>query len=183
VGGPPPVQPGRSPLPYQIKPAGDSYAVIPENGDFIRQFCYDVNARSERRGSYYGVGLTCGEVAASMVRDRTPLTRSRALERSDMRGRLGAIAVGGVVCGALAFAAGGLTSVRLGKQADGSFVVSSGQRVEPGAIAFDGRPIDLARGRVVEAVSHSPPWKETCIFVSDRHPLRGTACSRLQAGR
>src|ERR1051326_6812887 len=61
-----------------------------------------------------------------------------------MRRTLGAVTIGGLVCGAVAFAAGSLTSVRLGKQADGSFVVSSGQRVEPGAIAFDGRPIDLA---------------------------------------
>ncbi|MDX1934631.1 MAG: alkaline phosphatase family protein [Capsulimonadales bacterium] len=51
----------------------------------------------------------------------------------------------------LALAAGALLSVaavpaifRLGKQADGAFFVSSGQRIEPGAIAFDGRPIDLA---------------------------------------
>jgi DNA-binding beta-propeller fold protein YncE len=61
-----------------------------------------------------------------------------------MRRTLGAVGVGALVCGALAFAAGGLNGVRMGKQPDGSFIVSSGQRVEPGAIAFDGRPIDLA---------------------------------------
>jgi DNA-binding beta-propeller fold protein YncE len=33
---------------------------------------------------------------------------------------------------------------RMGRQADGSFLVSSGQRVEGGSIAFPGRPIDLA---------------------------------------
>jgi sugar lactone lactonase YvrE len=32
----------------------------------------------------------------------------------------------------------------MGRQADGSFIVSSGQRVEPNAIAFDGRPVDIA---------------------------------------
>lgn len=34
--------------------------------------------------------------------------------------------------------------VRMGKQTDGSFVVSSGQRVAPGALSFDGRPTDIA---------------------------------------
>ncbi len=35
-------------------------------------------------------------------------------------------------------------NLRMGRQDDGGFLVSSGQRVEGGAIAFDGRPIDLA---------------------------------------
>ncbi len=34
--------------------------------------------------------------------------------------------------------------LHVGKQADGSFLVSTVQRIEPGAIAFAGRPIDLA---------------------------------------
>lgn len=34
--------------------------------------------------------------------------------------------------------------IRMGRQPDGSFIVSSGQRIEPGTIAFDGRPIDIA---------------------------------------
>ena len=33
---------------------------------------------------------------------------------------------------------------RMGRQPDGSFVVSTGQRIGPGTIAFDGRPSDLA---------------------------------------
>jgi DNA-binding beta-propeller fold protein YncE len=37
-----------------------------------------------------------------------------------------------------------LAPVRMGRQPDGSFLVSSGQRVEGGSIAFAGRPIDLA---------------------------------------
>lgn len=36
------------------------------------------------------------------------------------------------------------TGVWMGRQPDGSFLVSSGQRIEGGSIAFDGRPIDLA---------------------------------------
>src|ERR1700742_961128 len=34
--------------------------------------------------------------------------------------------------------------LKMGRQPDGSFMVSSGQRVEGGSLAFDGRPIDLA---------------------------------------
>jgi hypothetical protein len=37
-----------------------------------------------------------------------------------------------------------LAVVRMGKQPDGSFLVSTGQRIEGGSIAFNGRPIDLA---------------------------------------
>jgi DNA-binding beta-propeller fold protein YncE len=37
-----------------------------------------------------------------------------------------------------------LATIWMGKQPDGSFMVSSGQRIEGGSIAFDGRPIDLA---------------------------------------
>lgn len=33
---------------------------------------------------------------------------------------------------------------KLGKQSDGTFVVSSGQTIEPGTIAFEGRPVDIA---------------------------------------
>jgi hypothetical protein len=34
--------------------------------------------------------------------------------------------------------------VWMGRQPDGSFLVSTGQRIESGSIAFTGRPIDLA---------------------------------------
>src|SRR5262245_46664707 len=46
--------------------------------------------------------------------------------------------------GALSVAAGLREVARLGKQNDGSFIVSSGQHIPAGTIAFDGRPIDLA---------------------------------------
>jgi len=47
---------------------------------------------------------------------------------------------------ALAFGAAGLiSSLKLGRQADGSFIVATGQRIPGGAVAFTGRPIDLAR--------------------------------------
>ena len=49
-----------------------------------------------------------------------------------------------VVAAGLGVGAVKLGTVYLGKQPDGSFIVSSGQRIEPGTIAFSGRPIDLA---------------------------------------
>jgi hypothetical protein len=33
---------------------------------------------------------------------------------------------------------------RLGRQTDGSFYVSTGQRIPPATVAFPGRPIDLS---------------------------------------
>jgi DNA-binding beta-propeller fold protein YncE len=45
---------------------------------------------------------------------------------------------------ALAVGTARLAPVRVGPQPDGGFVVSTGQRVEPGSLAFLGRPIDLA---------------------------------------
>jgi DNA-binding beta-propeller fold protein YncE len=44
---------------------------------------------------------------------------------------------------ALALGMAQWTGVRMGRQPDGSFLVSTGQRVEGGSIAFTGRPIDL----------------------------------------
>ncbi len=55
-----------------------------------------------------------------------------------------------VVCLGLALlvaVAPGMTrfaGVWMGRQPDGSFLVSTGQRIEAGSIAFTGRPIDLA---------------------------------------
>ena len=50
--------------------------------------------------------------------------------------------VGLAVAGGLGMAR--LAGLRMGRQPDGSFLVSSGQRVEAGSIPFGGRPIDLA---------------------------------------
>ena len=61
----------------------------------------------------------------------------------------------------LAALAGGLARrapVWMGRQPDGSFLVSSGQRIEGGSIAFAGRPIDLAlhpRGEVFAVLNKS----------------------------
>ena len=52
--------------------------------------------------------------------------------------------LGLLVLAALVAGMARLTPVRMGRQPDGSFLVSSGQRIEGGSIAFNGRPIDLA---------------------------------------
>ena len=44
----------------------------------------------------------------------------------------------------LTIAAARLAPLLMGPQPDGGFIVSTAQRIEPGAIAFNGRPIDLA---------------------------------------
>src|SRR5437016_3588346 len=46
--------------------------------------------------------------------------------------------------GVLGVAASRMVVLRMGRQPDDGFIVSTGQRIEPGAIAFDGRPVDLA---------------------------------------
>lgn len=58
-----------------------------------------------------------------------------------------------------------LTTVWMGKQPDGSFLVSSGQRIEGDSIAFDGRPIDLALHPVLEIFA---VLNKTNVFLADR---------------
>jgi DNA-binding beta-propeller fold protein YncE len=59
--------------------------------------------------------------------------------------------------------------VWMGRQSDGSFLVSSGARIEGGSIAFNGRPIDLAvhpRDQVFAVLNKSE------VFLADRGGLR-----------
>ena len=56
------------------------------------------------------------------------------------------------VCGLTASAFYAANRVNLGKQSDGSYLVSTGQRVEAGAIRFRGRPADLAVSPVDSAL-------------------------------
>lgn len=48
------------------------------------------------------------------------------------------------LAGVIGFTAARLPTLQMGKQKDGGFVVSTGRRIEPPAIAFNGRPVDLA---------------------------------------
>ena len=66
---------------------------------------------------------------------------------------LGLLALGGLAYGG----ARALATLRMGKQPDGSFVVSTGQRIGAPAIRFKGRPSDLAprpQGDVFAVMNH-----------------------------
>jgi DNA-binding beta-propeller fold protein YncE len=79
-------------------------------------------------------------------------------------------------CGVLAVVVTGtarLMVVHLGKQPDGSFMVSSGQRVEGGSLAFGGRPIDLA---VHPSGGFYAVLNKSAVFLGDATAVRpGTA--------
>ncbi|MCW3096025.1 MAG: phosphoesterase [Chthonomonadaceae bacterium] len=49
-----------------------------------------------------------------------------------------------LLLGGLGVTAARFPSLQMGKQPGGSFVVSTGRRIEPGTIAFNGRPVDIA---------------------------------------
>jgi DNA-binding beta-propeller fold protein YncE len=85
-------------------------------------------------------------------------------------------ALGLLAIAALAAGMARLTTVRMGRQPDGSFLVSSGQRVEGGSIAFTGRPIDLARhprGEVFAVLNKSEVFLATAAGIREgtRVPL------------
>lgn len=52
---------------------GDSFTIMPENGDNIKLYCADVNEISRRPGNFYGAGLPCRQIAENIARDRVPL--------------------------------------------------------------------------------------------------------------
>src|SRR3954467_8669070 len=73
-----------------------------------------------------------------VARKPEPSSRTRQMKRSSILG-----------LGLFLLLAGAAWTARrsgvwMGRQPDGSFLVSSGQRIEAGSIAFTGRPIDLA---------------------------------------
>ncbi len=79
------------------------------------------------------------------------------MQKSQFRGRKAAALAGILVasCGLLGFAATQLP--HLGKQPDGSYLVSSGQRIVAGTIHFKGRPSDIALhpgGQIIAVLSH-----------------------------
>src|SRR5207302_3597123 len=49
-----------------------------------------------------------------------------------------------IALAAIAFGARYAARTVMGRQSDGSFIVATGQRVQAGTIAFDGRPMDIA---------------------------------------
>src|SRR6478735_8619222 len=74
---------------------------------------------------------------------RSPF-QSRSIARNISMKRLSIVGLGLITLVAGAAWTARRTGVWMGRQPDGSFLVSSGQRIEAGSIAFAGRPIDLA---------------------------------------
>src|SRR5262249_26777899 len=60
------------------------------------------------------------------------------------------------------------TVIHVGKQSDGTFIVATGQHIDPGTIAFDGRPVDLALhpdGRYIAVLNQSSVFLATASGV------------------
>ncbi|CAN5552097.1 hypothetical protein BH11ARM1_BH11ARM1_13480 [soil metagenome] len=57
---------------YSFFADGDSFDIMPANGNDIKKYCYNVDAASERNGGY-GNGVACGQVALNIARDRVKL--------------------------------------------------------------------------------------------------------------
>lgn len=57
---------------YSFQADGDSFDIMPQSGQNIRLYCYNPDAVQERNGGY-GNGLTCGQVADNIARDRVAL--------------------------------------------------------------------------------------------------------------
>src|SRR4051794_9834074 len=91
------------------------------------------------------IGMPQSAVPATWIEWSPDSSRERPMRLATFTGPreivlLGLLALTGRFMAILARA----DPARMGLQLDGSFLVSSGQRVEAGSIAFRGRPIDLA---------------------------------------
>src|SRR5437764_12269994 len=90
-----------------------------------------------------------------------PTSGRVGMRRPLVTGLLAAGLLAAVTAGAVTF----VPTAKLGRQPDGSFLVSSGQRIVAGTVAFDGRPIDLAAhpsGRFFVVLN------KTGVFLADR---------------
>jgi DNA-binding beta-propeller fold protein YncE len=79
----------------------------------------------------------------------------------------------------LSLYAAGIVPLHLGRQPDRSFLVSTDQRIEPGAIAFDGRPIDLAlhpSGKFVAVLNQNE------VFLADKSGVLPGSAVKLGSG-
>ncbi len=93
--------------------------------------------------------------------------------------RAGWLGFGIVTLGASIWALQTHALARLGRQPDGSFLVSSGQRILPGTIAFDGRVVDIAAhpNRPIAAV-----MGQDSVFLVDDHQVIPGSTIKLAAG-
>lgn len=86
-------------------------------------------------------------------------------------------------------AAAKINSLQVGKQSDGAFIVSTEQRIEPGALAFDGRPTDMAMHPSGElcAILDLKKYRDArgehaCVTLLDRNGEIADSEARLSAG-
>ena len=70
-------------------------------------------------------------------------------------------------------------SPKVGRQPDGSFVVATGQRILPGTIAFDGRPIDIA---MHPSGDFFAVLNQSTVFLSGRSAVLEGSSAKLAAG-
>ncbi|WP_435008196.1 alkaline phosphatase family protein [Tundrisphaera lichenicola] len=89
------------------------------------------------------------------------------MTRTYRRNLILGLAAASLVAGGVGMAR--LAVLRMGRQPDGAFLVSSGQRIEPGSIAFDGRPIDLA---VHPLGGFYAVLNKTTVFLGDAEGVR-----------
>jgi len=84
-----------------------------------------------------------------------------------------------IAASAIVFAAAQHIALRLGKQKDGAFIVSTLQRVDPGAIAFHGRPTDIAMhpsGQFFAVLD------QKSVFLASRDGVIADSSAPLKAG-
>jgi DNA-binding beta-propeller fold protein YncE len=92
---------------------------------------------------------------------------------------IGLLIAGALLVSGLGYAAHQVSTASMGRQQDGSFVVSSGQRIEPGAIAFDRRPIDLA---LHPTGAFFAVLNQQNVFLADRNGVIAGSEAPLGAG-
>ncbi len=80
--------------------------------------------------------------------------------------------------GALA-AAPAIRPRRVGRQPDGAFVVATGQRIEPGTVSFNGRPIDLA---LHPSGAFFAVLNQKTVFLATRDGVLGGSEAATEAG-
>jgi DNA-binding beta-propeller fold protein YncE len=73
--------------------------------------------------------------------------------------------------------AGGLANFKMGLQPDGSFIVSTGQRIEGGAVAFAGRPSDLA---LHPSGDFCAVMNKTAVLIGDAKGIRPGSATALR---
>src|SRR5579862_1282807 len=104
---------------------------------------------------------------------------AHALRKGSIVKKTGLLALGALVVSGLGYAARQVAITPMGRQQDGSFVVSSGQRIEPGAIAFDRRPIDLA---LHPSGGFFAVLNQQNVFLADRNGVIAGSEAPLAAG-